>query len=326
MDSPASPLLYSKEEKSPNSPGCSNDAHYNGLHDNKQKLKGEGGDIARQGYGETRWSDEQPPWIVKDTIPDFVRTKRNLFALDRICRSDPEKSAWIPIPTNFHDVVQIFKDYGAMPMFYKIPHVMQFPEFVGYPWKHRRQEIIDAGMFRRTMWEDQGIFYRIVFASYRTGRAPLSAPDYFYISNRDRKSELYYLFRSRTRIQGIGWNSSLETKKPEEHMDWKPFCEYIRSNLPTAEFLFDPQEVWDEMWFARKISETDVKILVREDIVNLVKAAGHEITEKKGWFGKLPWSIADEEVIRRVASAHWIEWRKKSEYDLQRLDPQLIEL
>jgi hypothetical protein len=131
MNSPTSPLLYPKEEKSPNSPCCSNHAHHKGLHANEQKLKDEGGDATRQFYRETRWSDEQPPWIVKDTIPDFIRIQRNRFTLDRICRSDREKSAWIPIPTDFHDVVQIFKDYGMMPRFYKIPHVMQFPEFVG---------------------------------------------------------------------------------------------------------------------------------------------------------------------------------------------------
>lgn len=122
------------------------------------------------------------------------------------------------------------------------------------------------------------MFNRIVFASYRTGRAPLSASDYFYLSSREKNRELYYLFQRRTGIQGIPWNSSLKTEKPEEHIDWKPFCEYIRSYVPTNEFLFDPQDVWDEMWFARKLSETDVKIPVRQDIVNLVKAAGHQLT------------------------------------------------
>jgi hypothetical protein len=154
----------------------------------------------------------------------------------------------------------------------------------------------------------------------------LCAPDYFYLPSEQRKLELRYLFQTRNQIPGIEWNSSIETKKPEEHIDYRPFCEYIRGHLPTAEFLFELPKVWKETWFARTISETAEKVPTRAEIVHLVKAAGYEITEKNGWFGKLPWSLADEEVIKRVAFARWIEWGKRSEQDLERLGSHLIEL
>jgi hypothetical protein len=184
--------------------------------------------------------------------------------------------------------------------FYKIPHVMGF---AGYPWMHRGQERLEAEGFRRSMWEDQRIFHRIVFASCQTGRAPLCAPDYLFLSSEGSKVELYYLFRARNQILDIEWNS-VATKKPEENVDWRPFCAYIRGHLPTAEFLFEPPEVWDKKWFARTISETAEKVPVRTEIVDLVKAAGYEITGKHGWFGTQSWSLADEEVIRRVAFAN----------------------
>jgi len=192
---------------------------------------------------------------------------------------------------------------------------MTFPEFTGYPWRHRRQDEPNEKILYTDMWEDHGIFRRIVFASYQTGRAPLCAPDYFYLSTFGRKLELYHLFYARNRILGVEWNS-IETNTPEENVDWRPFCEYIRAHLPTAEFLFEPK-VWDETWFARTISETNKKIPSHVEIVDLVKAAGYDISIKNGWFGKQSWSLADEEIISGVAFAQWIDWRKRSEQDLK---------
>ncbi|KAF2422989.1 hypothetical protein EJ08DRAFT_701426 [Tothia fuscella] len=321
MNSPTFSPSFPGDETSSNSLGFSEYTYEKNLPADKDKLKDEGDGATYSVVGETRRSWEQRPWEVKNTVPSFIHAKVSFFALD----SKNDRALWIPIPTNFHDLVQILKDHSVMPRFYKIPHVMGFPEFAGYPWMHRGPEHVDAESFRRSMWEDQRMFHRIVFASYRTGRAPLCAPDYFYLSSEGRKMELCHLFRARHQIVDIEWESMIETKKPGDHVDWTPFCADIRSHLPMAEFLFEPPEVWGKSWFARTVTETAEAILVRAEVVDIVKAAGYEITAKKGWFGKQSWSLADGEVIRRVAFAHWIEWRERSERDLERLGSQLVE-
>jgi len=111
----------------------------------------------------------------------------------------------------------------------------------------------------------------------------------------------------------------------EEHVDWRQFCEYIRTHLPTGEFLFDPPEIWDKKWLARTVTEA-AEIPVRAEIVDIVRVAGYEITMETGWFGIRSWSKAEKEVIRKVAFAHWIEWRETSEQGFERLRSPLIEL
>jgi hypothetical protein len=170
MNSPTCPPLFPREETSSTSLGCSEYTHDKKLPSDNHDLKGKGNGATYQVDRETRRSWEQRPWKVKDAIPNFILAKRKFFALDCKSNSYPERAIRISVPMNFHDLVQIFKDYGVMPMFYQIPHVMGFPEFAGYPWMHRGQKRLDAEGFRRSMWEDQRIFHRIVFASCQTGR------------------------------------------------------------------------------------------------------------------------------------------------------------
>jgi hypothetical protein len=59
------------------------------------------------GWEMKKWRLEQPLWQVVDTIPNFIRTQGNLFLFDRY---PPRKSIWIPAPTNFHELIQIYRD------------------------------------------------------------------------------------------------------------------------------------------------------------------------------------------------------------------------
>jgi hypothetical protein len=130
---------------------------------------------------------------------------------------------------------------------------------------------------------------------------------------------------ARKRVFDTEWNHLVEFKKPEDHIDWKPFCEYLRAQVPTAEFLFKQYGVWNEMWHIRTVSELHAKLPVDEETVQFMKAAGYDIIIKKGWFGNEPWSLVEEKVSKQVVHERWMHWRKKSEEGLEGLKADLIE-
>ncbi|KAF2672494.1 hypothetical protein BT63DRAFT_411759 [Microthyrium microscopicum] len=282
-------------------------------------------------------------WKVKQNVPPHRMT----FSLGLVGRKDNADMITLPVPENFHDLVQIVHDYNSTPRFWCIPRVMGFPEFLGYPWNHRRLMQVRDHFFAQWMLEDQELFTRILRAALRSGRSPLHAPDYFYlpcysVSNprKHQVDQLARLFRNRNRIPGIEWNFPVDAKSRsstdslmkelEAHVDWRRFCDHLLENVPTAEFLFEPK-TWDKTLFARTVIETNDLIPDRPEIVSMVEAvAGYKvkIIHETRWFGGPvnTTSPADRQTIRQVALHYWTEWRETSEKKLREQDFDLIQL
>src|ERR1700750_445292 len=123
------------------------------------------------------------------------------------------------------------------------------------------------------------------------------------------------MFHSRKDIPRIKWDLSTKTKKIEQHPDWFLFCRYVRTEVPTGEFLFD-LDLWDRKWFARTIVEKRI-FPVRQEIVEFVNSFGYTITPPKGrFFRKSAGSVDDKKPINLVANSFWIEWRQEAEQKL----------
>jgi len=326
MSPPPSPRLHSPRRLAAGSPNSFHDTQA-WTHSSDADLKDEDVDEIHKSGGELgQQSWRHLPWEVKDNLPAFLHSAQKTFSLNIYNENLPLKTLWLPLPRDFHDLVQIMKDHGTVPQFYRIPHVMGFSEFLGYPWRHRKKSLHITLSLGQIMRDDQGIFRSIISASLNTGRAPLCAPDYFFIPNDwTRQSVLRDMFQeARKQTLDIAWNHSIKVKEPVDHIDWIPFCDYIRAQVPTAEFLFKKDDVWNEAWFIRSVSELNVEIPVCKEAIHLMRSAGYRITPKKRWIGKDSWLLADEAVIRQEVFKHWMHWRKKSEEHFERLKPDLI--
>src|ERR1700759_5494197 len=145
----------------------------------------------------------------------------------------------------------------------------------------------------------QLMFADIVYASLRSGRPPLCAPDFFFYSDKRKKACLLWMFNNRDKIPRIPWYCDIKTKKCEEHVDWPRFQQYVKETLPTGNWLFPPEK-WDKWWFARMVVEMN-RLDVREEIVQLVKDAGYQVKlpPRLRFHGsKRQWSRQDTQTIR----------------------------
>ncbi|KAF2670565.1 hypothetical protein BT63DRAFT_241300 [Microthyrium microscopicum] len=240
-----------------------------------------------------------------------------------------------PTPRNYSELVQILHDYKTLRRWWQIPHAMAFPEFAGYRWNHIRRFVMHWGQNTMTTFDfakDDWIFSRIVEGSCRTGRAPLCAPDFFYLSMRKKADMRNLLFSERANILGIKWHLDINTKKMEDHIDWPIWEDYIKNNLPTGNFLFrnsywdtelcKKNIVWDELSFVRSVVEIEgylYRIPKRQEVVDFASKYGCTITLRSGWrpFQKAKdWTMTDLEAIEAAARQHWVEWRKEAERQL----------
>ncbi|KAF2671073.1 hypothetical protein BT63DRAFT_423328 [Microthyrium microscopicum] len=254
---------------------------------------------------------------------------------------DKAVAVWVCKPSSFSDLVQIALLYRSYPLLDQVPHVMSFPEFTGYPWRHRwpiQHRTLDT--ITTDHIYDQILFQRIIRASFRTQKSPLCAPDYFFYSKESRQRELEEMFQNRGSIkeQGHKWNLSYTTTTPEQHADWWPFFDYVKKNIPTGEFLFEPYVVWDKIWFARTIVET-AEFPVREEVLKFVTQL-QDLPQRPSSTGifkslrnwsrsksdiKITWSEAEKELIEHAAMEVWTEWRQEAERKLD-IQAMLIDL
>jgi hypothetical protein len=195
---------------------------------------------------------------------------------------------------------------------------MACPELSGYHWRH------SYCFDRADHGDDQRLFRRIVFASIRTKRPPLCAPDVFFYDSDAKAFEVRSLFVLRGNIPGIRWNLGLQTKRMSDHVDWPRFVDYIRNELPTGEFLFCPSEwsmlaafkdehkkntPWDKVLFARSVVEIaghTNTVKVRQETFDFVSALGYDITLPRKSPLKRKWSQGDRDTIYKACYLYWI--------------------
>jgi hypothetical protein len=83
-------------------------------------------------------AERETLWAAKRTGPEFMGSIRNTFLI--ALKGKRGQSAWIMIPTSFTQLMSIFEDPKyCNPLWYRIPGVMDFPEFAGYYWMHNRR-------------------------------------------------------------------------------------------------------------------------------------------------------------------------------------------
>jgi hypothetical protein len=220
-------------------------------------------------------------------------------------------------PQTFEKLVELVRKVG-LPLWTQIPYVMAFPELSGYTWRHNLiRSDFDGGKqsgLHAWIWDDQSMFSDIVYASVRTGRSPLYAPDFFFYSDERKKTRLRWMFNNREGITTVPWYCGIKTKKCEQHVDWPRFQQYVKEELPTGYWLFPPEK-WDKWWFGRMVVEKN-RLEVREEIVQLVNEAGYQVElPPKRLFdlSKRQWSKRDSQTIRTVAYKYWLEWRTNAE-------------
>jgi hypothetical protein len=256
------------------------------------------------------------PWVARRTGVDFMEDVRITFPIglkDR--RRGGPKVAWIKIPTSFMELMSIFSNpkYVA-PLWYRIPGVMDFPEFSAYRWSHNRVAPSPSSM-SSALHADQKLFCSIVRSACRCGKPPVCSPDYFYYSSEGKNTELREMFARRTMLPGE-WNVATGSE-PEKHGDWALLGEYVAENVTTGAFLSEPPKVWDWRWFARLVMETKVgdNIPVRRDIVDLVSgmALPIEFPRRKGPLFRRKWTAGDLAAIREAAELYWLDWRATME-------------
>jgi hypothetical protein len=261
-------------------------------------------------------------WIARRSGPEFTEHVRETFpiGLKGKKRGGPSV-AWIKIPTSFTELMTIFENPKyEHPVWYRVPGVMDFPEFAGYYWHHNRRGHTSCHL-RRMMDADQKLFHNILASACRAGKPPVCAPDYFYYSAKLKKAELKTMFQRRCMITDIPWNLEPSSGKEDNHEDWPVLGEYVQNNVRMGGFLFDAPKAWDELWFARLVMETKAgeDIPVRREIVTLVNDLKMPLTwpGRRGLLLRRKWSEEDITVIRYAAEFIWSNWRAKVEGELE---------
>jgi hypothetical protein len=246
--------------------------------------------------------------VVESIVVQVVSTKNG--------KRHIEYPKWTTPPQSFESLVELVRT-TALPTWTQVPYVMAFPEFTGYIWLHRhflRLSDMAEGPYPPSWLQwDQELFRSIVFASIRSGRPPLCAPDFFYYNDHRKKSVREWLFTYRKYITKVKWDYSVKTKKCEEHPDWPRFQLYVREELPTGSWLFPPEK-WNKYWLSRMVIEKN-QLEVREEIVQLMEEEGCHVELPRR--RKDRWSEQDCETIRAVASKYWLEWRANAENKLR---------
>jgi hypothetical protein len=248
---------------------------------------------------------------VRETFPIGLKDKK---------RGGPSV-AWIKIPNSFAELMTVFENpkYNP-PVWYKVPGVMDFPEFAGYYWQHNRRGHTSSDL-RNMMDADQKLFHNILESACRVGKPPVCAPDYFYYTTKLKKAELKAMFQRRSMIPDIQWNLEPSSCKEENHEDWPVLIEYVQNNVWMGEFLLEPPKVWDELWFARLVNETKSRedIPVRKEIVKLVTDAGLPLTwpGRRGFRLRRKWTEGETSTIREAAEFIWSNWRARMEGELE---------
>jgi hypothetical protein len=238
----------------------------------------------------------------------------------------------LKFPHSFSELVELAKRRnGVVPTWLRIPQIMTCPELSGYDWTY---QYCRGSYSDHSLGDDQRLFRRIVLASVRTDRPPLCAPDFFFYDSDDKKRTLKMLFNRRDNIPGIRWNLSLQTKRPQDHVDWPRLVEHIQTQLPTGGFLFSPSEwsmtalgkdehhkhtAWDTTLFVRSVVEIQgyaETIRVRQEIVDFVTALGRNITLPRTPLTR-KWSQDDRKLIVSACNQYWIKWRENAERKLR---------
>ena len=270
----------------------------------------------------------QTAWTTKKIWPECLHRSFIGFHMDM-----DEASGEAPLlkfPRSFSELVKLVNELdGEVPMWLQIPQIMACPELSGYGWDY---PYLGHSFDSVDLWGDQQLFERIVLASARTKRPPLCAPDFFFYDSVS-KNELERLFEYRGNIPGIRWNLGLQTKRRQDHEDWPRLVDYIRSQLPTGEFLFSPSEwalhpadedehqrstAWDTTLFVRSVVEIEgyaETIRVRQEIVDFVTALGPNISLPRTPLTR-KWSEDDRKLIVGACHRYWIRWRENAERKL----------
>jgi hypothetical protein len=230
----------------------------------------------------------------------------------------PSLDKWSPIPWSFEDLVALNVENGEPPAFWRIPHVMVFQEFQGYPWKFNairspqgNDHTLDT-MNRR----DQAQFARILEATIRSGRRPFISPDYFLLAeDKTRKCDLKRLFECRGEFPDRKWDLFTPAKMIERHPDWPMFCQYVKAEIPTGKFLFK-RERGDWIWLSRMIVEEGY-LEVDQEIVGFVQSLGGRLRfPKQRLFRSTKWTADDLLEIKSAANRFWLQWRLEAEQEL----------
>jgi hypothetical protein len=282
----------------------------------------------RSDHSERVPAQEISSWTTRKTWPEYLHRLFIGF------RANDDISCWkappLKTPSSFSELINLVHELGKLPNWYRIPQIMACPELAGYHWRYAYNfsHYADGE-------NDQRLFRRIVFASIRTKRPPLCAPDFFFYDSEAKARERARLFEHRGNIPGIRWNLCLQTKKYADHVDWPRFAEYTRSQLPTGDFLWSPSErsiistvktehqintPWNAILFVRSVVEISgyaETIKVRQEIVDFVREHGHDIGLPKRTPLKRKWSQEDRKLIVSTCNQHWIRWRENAERKLR---------
>jgi hypothetical protein len=276
---------------------------------------------------ETTWF-HQSSWTTKKTWPEYLH--RTFIGFQANKDETCWKAPFLKNPGSFSELVKLVHELGKLPNWYQIPQIMACPELVGYHWRYAYN--LSSEWARQN---DQRLFRRIVFASIRTKRPPLCAPDFFFYDSGAKARERARLFDHRDNIPGIRWNLCLQTKRYNDHVDWPRFVEHTRSQLPTGEFLWSTSEwstnpmdrdehqkntPWSTILFVRSVVEIQgyaETIRVRQEIVDFVRKHGYNISLPRRTPLKRKWSQEDRKLIVSTCNRYWVRWRENAERKLR---------
>jgi hypothetical protein len=234
----------------------------------------------------------------------------------------PSLDKWFQIPWSFDDLVALSIENGVPPDFWRIPHVMAFQEFQGYPWEFNTNICYEGNNRNVDSMNrcDQSQFARILGATIRTSIQPLVSPNYFlFRGDEDRKYELQRLFKCRGDIPDLKWDLSTNTKKIEQHPDWPLFSQFVKTKLPTGKFLFK-RERGDWTWLSRMIVE-DGYLEVDQEIVEFVQSFGGRLRfPNRRFLRTTKWAADDLLEIKFVANRCWLRWRQEAEQELAKTE------